>query len=119
MILRPPRSTRTDTPFPYSTLFRPRAAASASSDSRLSRAPAFSSLAIGHTSVRMDMSCTVSGSEMTDPSRSEEHKSELQPLMRTTYAVFCMKKKYHNMYDDQNSTALWTELRINNCKSVN
>src|SRR3546814_7308709 len=88
MIRRPPRSTRTDTLFPYTTLFR-------------------------STQPEMLTSCQLSGSTMaTVPtstlprekshsarlpeatiSRSEEHTSELQSLMRISYAVFCLKKK--------------------------
>src|SRR3546814_2912897 len=70
MIRRPPRSTRTDTLFPYTTLFRsvPQRVTLSSGDSK---------------------SCgNSSGSK-----RSEEHTSELQSLMRISYAVFCLKKK--------------------------
>src|SRR3546814_14966780 len=69
MIRRPPRSTRTDTLFPYTTLFRSHA-----------REPYLLPLIwnfLGSLSV----------------SRSEEHTSELQSLMRISYAVFCLKKK--------------------------
>src|SRR3546814_8844902 len=68
MIRRPPRSTRTDTLFPYTTLFRSRK--SCASRHRCRR---------GWSSVRSW--------------RSEEHTSELQSLMRISYAVFCLKKK--------------------------
>src|SRR3546814_4916423 len=74
MIRRPPRSTRTDTLFPYTTLFR--------SPSRKTRK--FSKRFI-RTSARGD-----SGGRFM---RSEEHTSELQSLMRISYAVFCLKKK--------------------------
>src|SRR3546814_4655128 len=83
MIRRPPRSTRTDTLFPYTTLFRsapippkngsPRQPAGVSPSSAL---PA----SRNHASTGPD-------------SRSEEHTSELQSLMRISYAVFCLKKK--------------------------
>src|SRR3546814_10759499 len=71
MIRRPPRSTRTDTLFPYTTLFR----------SRNLHPPRRGHLdrEIG---VGADRGC-----------RSEEHTSELQSLMRISYAVFCLKKK--------------------------
>src|SRR3546814_9088736 len=95
MIRRPPRSTRTDTLFPYTTLFR----------SRSSSDHAFSS--------RMPSSHCI---EMTPlrvlPSRSEEHTSELQSLMRISYAVFCLKKKritdnpndrWSKLYSDDNA----------------
>src|SRR3546814_4305007 len=77
MIRRPPRSTRTDTLFPYTTLFR------SSSSSRSPMMSASSTLAM--PSMR---SCRTA--------RSEEHTSELQSLMRISYAVFCLKKKKHN-----------------------
>src|SRR3546814_8289723 len=76
MIRRPPRSTRTDTLFPYTTLFRsvPRASKSSrSTGRRRAAAPARR------------------GTRASD--RSEEHTSELQSLMRISYAVFCLKKK--------------------------
>src|SRR3546814_6589841 len=73
MIRRPPRSTRTDTLFPYTTLFR-------------SHRPAW---AIGTgavlATVPLELHCPLA--------RSEEHTSELQSLMRISYAVFCLKKK--------------------------
>src|SRR3546814_4056548 len=83
MIRRPPRSTRTDTLFPYTTLFRSPAARLAGDEpgarkklterivGRMSAAHRAAALAV----------------------RSEEHTSELQSLMRISYAVFCLKKK--------------------------
>src|SRR3546814_16415301 len=84
MIRRPPRSTRTDTLFPYTTLFR------SSAWSAMSRCAArytlFSSVDV--TGQSETIVATV------DPARrSEEHTSELQSLMRISYAVFCLKKK--------------------------
>src|SRR3546814_14275898 len=73
MIRRPPRSTRTDTLFPYTTLFR---------SDRISAAHRH-----GAQFVRNH-----SGPGIGAP-RSEEHTSELQSLMRISYAVFCLKKK--------------------------
>src|SRR3546814_8153486 len=88
MIRRPPRSTRTDTLFPYTTLFR------SSPPSRSPRSGAAcwrSRPASGATTSRPGSSgrrghrrCLL---------RSEEHTSELQSLMRISYAVFCLKKK--------------------------
>src|SRR3546814_9174788 len=84
MIRRPPRSTRTDTLFPYTTLFR--SLASAFPAARRSGPPADP----GRQS-RPNL-----GAAMTLPKdRSEEHTSELQSLMRISYAVFCLKKKRH------------------------
>src|SRR3546814_5758920 len=92
MIRRPPRSTRTDTLFPYTTLFR--------------------SVAGGWPSV-VDPEVAVTGqstpvhqdhgsNELFRKTRSEEHTSELQSLMRISYAVFCLKKK--NTHPKTNST---------------
>src|SRR3546814_8139670 len=78
MIRRPPRSTRTDTLFPYTTLFRSQAA-----------------LAIGFAKTTASglMSAASASSCQSGSTRSEEHTSELQSLMRISYAVFCLKKK--------------------------
>src|SRR3546814_6871404 len=99
MIRRPPRSTRTDTLFPYTTLFRSIMSLVTCSaailvsyitpptdketlDRFYRRVRPFGFW--GQTAVR----CGVSRRE-----RSEEHTSELQSLMRISYAVFCLKKK--------------------------
>src|SRR3546814_16985705 len=78
MILRPPRSTRTDTLFPYTTLFR---------SARRSGRPEWHPAASPGGSYRRRFSRTAL------KNRSEEHTSELQSLMRISYAVFCLKKK--------------------------
>src|SRR3546814_7379668 len=78
MIRRPPRSTRTDTLFPYTTLFRSR-----SGQSRSAGGATLLAIADG---CRLPPRSAQSG-------RSEEHTSELQSLMRISYAVFCLKKK--------------------------
>src|SRR3546814_3395465 len=99
MIRRPPRSTRTDTLFPYTTLFR-------SMDKMggviadVQMAPV-SPLEIVVGFVLSAASCglasgalvAVGTALLVDYSRSEEHTSELQSLMRISYAVFCLKKK--------------------------
>src|SRR3546814_14761458 len=74
MIRRPPRSTRTDTLFPYTTLFR-------SGEGAAVVAPASATDVVGVVGAGL-AAC-----------RSEEHTSELQSLMRISYAVFCLKKK--------------------------
>src|SRR3546814_6558791 len=80
MIRRPPRSTRTDTLFPYTTLFR-------------SSAP-WPGNSIAHANIFPDASAPPPASaRATISCRSEEHTSELQSLMRISYAVFCLKKK--------------------------
>src|SRR3546814_16430063 len=88
IIRRPPRSTRTDTLFPYTTLFRSPAA---TRRRRRRRAGATS----GAGARRGDQQAVAghfSGLGQAHQ-RSEEHTSELQSLMRISYAVFCLKKK--------------------------
>src|SRR3546814_6661172 len=94
MIRRPPRSTRTDTLFPYTTLFR------SDLTGRMHLAPWLWTLALIYAVAAWD-SQVVMLRARKDPDnsgffanvRSEEHTSELQSLMRTSYAVFCSKKK--------------------------
>src|SRR3546814_2525899 len=73
MIRRPPRSTRTDTLFPYTTLFR--------------------SMQRHGVGLAPDMPRDDRHRAEFTHGRSEEHTSELQSLMRISYAVFCLKKK--------------------------
>src|SRR3546814_16631246 len=82
MIRRPPRSTRTDTLFPYTTLFRSAQRRPALALEALDLLPALLHLELLRLDLRMRLA-----------SRSEEHTSELQSLMRISYAVFCLKKK--------------------------
>src|SRR3546814_9152043 len=98
MIRRPPRATRTDTLFPYTTLFR----------SLQARAVVIRSLVLKSSPAR--------GGEPAQPvkenitlsmrcskgTRSEEHTSELQSLMRISYAVFCLKTKKQNTNSNTN-----------------
>src|SRR3546814_8144533 len=89
MIRRPPRSTRTDTLFPYTTLFRS-VAKSVKGGSTLSAA------------LREHRSLNPTGYDLVAVGeRSEEHTSELQSLMRISYAVFCLKKKKIIETDDK------------------
>src|SRR3546814_1859997 len=96
MILRPPRSTRTDTLFPYTTLFRSRIdlILTHSITDRTRTEPIerrVSETILENVRVlAIDQTVDENASE---PSRSEEHTSELQSLMRISYAVFCLKKK--------------------------
>src|SRR3546814_7988221 len=105
MIRRPPRSTRTDTLFPYTTLFR-------SLGRDLERAQVGVDHGRGGGRPALDRGAWASGQNRNgpcreaygrhpypgrrdrDPRRSEEHTSELQSLMRISYAVFCLKKKH-------------------------
>src|SRR3546814_2180152 len=97
MIRRPPRSTRTDTLFPYTTLFRSRQSVPRP-PSRPTRCAALGGRAARHRrsarawrSLR-NLQCSDHGVAIL-VQRSEEHTSELQSLMRISYAVFCLKKK--------------------------
>src|SRR3546814_5825360 len=121
MIQRPPRSTRTDTLFPYTTLFR-----SVARD----LVPFFGAYAVAKAGLEMLVRLYASETEKTTkirvnlidpgvvrtamraqgfpgedpmrhPARSEEHTSELQSLMRISYAVFCLKKKKTNKQTNQ------------------
>src|SRR3546814_7094329 len=85
MIRRPPRSTRTDTLFPYTTLFRSRSTA------RKAAGCTIRSI-IPTCWTRQSIRC------WCPEVRSEEHTSELQSLMRISYAVFCLKKKKQITY---------------------
>src|SRR3546814_9326474 len=96
MIRRPPRSTRTDTLFPYTTLFRsclaPRRRWKTGQAWPGWRSSGSSSTPL---SVGLHVDDNIEGSqcEVRLARRSEEHTSELQSLMRISYAVFCLKKK--------------------------
>src|SRR3546814_4744075 len=113
MIRRPPRSTRTDTLFPYTTLFRSEELFSAAKaefkhlehfyfhnciyegvwrDNRLRHSERTPTLDVIHKFGR-DHKLVIVGDAAMSPYRSEEHTSELQSLMRISYAVFCLKNK--------------------------
>src|SRR3546814_4235466 len=110
MLRRPPRSTRTDTLFPYTTLFRSREAvrrvqtdfrriettrtARIMSEKQLQAEQERLNVGLSTTRFVLDFQrdlATARGNELR--ARSEEHTSELQSLMRISYAVFCLKKK--------------------------
>src|SRR3546814_2830553 len=86
MIRRPPRSTRTDTLFPYTTLFR------SPQDVSPKNGDPFLSCSIGALAGPVDEP-DYRYIDTIVATRSEEHTSELQSLMRISYAVFCLKKK--------------------------
>src|SRR3546814_9135992 len=105
MILRPPISTRTDTLFPYTTLFR---------------SPFLVDLAHALEPVLVHLAAHILGQKVLarhlvpfgqpqdlpaqSGERSEEHTSELQSLMRISYAVFCLKKKKKRKSECRNKT---------------
>src|SRR3546814_5061771 len=107
MIRRPPRSTRTDTLFPYTTRFRSRHFGDSEGQPRqllsIKRQLADWDAAIAFVKGRSDLDPTriavwgssFGGGHAITVARSEEHTSELQSLMRISYAVFCLKKKKH------------------------
>src|SRR3546814_1256702 len=114
MVRRPPRSTRTDTLFPYTTLFRSVLDYLRSNEDLTTD---FWEIFVVDPSHRPTGTCKLSwilrtprSIAMTDvmqreQTRSEEHTSELQSLMRISYAVFCLKKKTtteHNTKKEQN-----------------
>src|SRR3546814_10455843 len=121
MIRRPPRSTRTDTLFPYTTLFRSRlgqardvealdapARRGGDAQARPARARHDEGGGIAPTASRAKVAAPGNG-------RSEEHTSELQSLMRISYAVFCLKKK-NDKYD--NITHLNTPRYVRQYKKI-
>src|SRR3546814_19968038 len=102
IIRRPPRSTRTDTLFPYTTLFRSlevrrmteyRCASILGAEVSAMAAQRYASAKVKLMDLAFQFvklrACTIY-------KRSEEHTSELQSLMRISYAVFCLKKKIYN-----------------------
>src|SRR3546814_5796124 len=94
---RPPRSTRTDTLFPYTTLFRSRGRR------RGPREPVDPALGWPQRHQHGRQPGRVEGVHVRqlEPARSEEHTSELQSLMRISYAVFCLKKKNKQQKDQE------------------
>src|SRR3546814_5442401 len=118
MIRRPPRSTRTDTLFPYTTLFRSHSqeiAEQLAFDAQTVASPEFAAVfagnalmpgmapfaanygghQFGHLAGQLGDGRAITLAEAI-AARSEEHTSELQSLMRISYAVFCLKKKQTN-----------------------
>src|SRR3546814_4769823 len=106
MIRRPPRSTRTDTLFPYTTLFRSPHAGLCGDGGPRPRAPQGLPPAPERIAARRRVLAGLVGpAEWDSPEalRSEEHTSELQSLMRISYAVFCLKNKTKNRTNEQTS----------------
>src|SRR3546814_10887609 len=96
MIRRPPGSTRSDSLFPYTTLFR--------SDQPVGKGIVGvvddKAIVLGNTSFLeeydVDLGALAEAADRLRADRSEAHTSELQSLMRISYAVFCLKKKHFN-----------------------
>src|SRR3546814_10041274 len=102
MIRRPPRSTRTDTLFPYTTLFR--------SSTRIEWLVGLI-VTNAQQIAFLDFPVRIAWREMMR--RSEEHTSELQSLMRISYAVFCLKKKNKEKNNNKKNTVT-DEIECNN-----
>src|SRR3546814_7034481 len=98
MIRRPPRSTRTDSLFPDTTLFRSRRSPAARCGRRARRCG---------TRDRSGMAAAAAADrgQARRARRSEEHTSELQSLMRISYAVFCLKKKKKTQEENYTTTS--------------
>src|SRR3546814_3382677 len=111
MIRRPPKATRTDTLFPYTTLFRSIAGSLAPSGTVTVDDGAAAALAAGKSLLPAGIVAVAGrfergaclrivdgqGAEIARGIRSEEHTSELQSLMRISYAVFCLKTKIRKL----------------------
>src|SRR3546814_5576669 len=119
MIRRPPRSTRTDTLFPYTTLFRSvgsvRGRAKDGCGGRADRASGCARPRLRVHRRRQhgiqdanQHDCLTVANAVISRDRSEEHTSELQSLMRISYAVFCLKKK-KILTNDNTSTNVLTQ----------
>src|SRR3546814_1274061 len=91
MIRRPPRSTRTDTLFPYTTLFRSAEIGGYAAD--ITRTFPVNGRFSKEQRALHDLVGAAQAAALAQARRSEEHTSELQSLMRISYAVFCLKKK--------------------------
>src|SRR3546814_10455233 len=105
MIRRPPRSTRTDTLFPYTTLFRSAAEGLGAQTLGLVMSAYFVGFLVG----------TWIGPRLIQRiGRSEEHTSELQSLMRISYAVFCLKTKSRKVNTSKNKNKLTQQYENNN-----
>src|SRR3546814_3448906 len=118
MLRRPPRSTRTDTLFPYTTLFRSgllqhyyentdrewtAAQQAAVNGHSLLTGSELNAICQSWNDTFLDRIDPTSGCSVPEE-RSEEHTSELQSLMRISYAVFCLKKKNNNYMRKQQRT---------------
>src|SRR3546814_8052870 len=115
MIRRPPRSTRTDTLFPYTTLFR------SIHVTVLGPLRVEHRRFVGNADVVRQLGddvviphCADVSLQLGSVHRSEEHTSELQSLMRISYAVFCLKKKKKQTSQLQTSSTLLCVIKYHN-----
>src|SRR3546814_2293083 len=110
MIRRPPRSTRTDTLFPYTTLFRSRMP-QRQSEVLIQFKPVPHNIFARVGAGKLDANCMIINLQPEENIRSEEHTSELQSLMRISYAVFCLKKKKkdHNIKERKLLSITWNK----------
>src|SRR3546814_2371477 len=120
MIRPPPRSTRTDTLFPYTTLFRSEATGAyhRQLEQALTNLPCVKlnpararrfAQAVGILAKTDKIDAEIlarMATTLQPPVRSEEHTSELQSLMRISYAVFCLKKKHKPIYQSSHTISL-------------
>src|SRR3546814_4329170 len=120
MIRRPPRSTLTDTLFPYTTLFRSPCSSARSAPAahvrRGRRQPGKRECRLHPHAARAKTRSTLPWSSHASGAgnRSEEHTSELQSLMRISYAVFFLKKKQQNTNYSTTNTYSRTQHRTTN-----
>src|SRR3546814_9283308 len=114
MILRPPRSTRTDTLFPYTTLFRsPLSIQPQPMQMQPQPQPQLQSTTTTQTQSNVNI-LVPNASEITSSvNRSEEHTSELKSLMRISYAAFCSQKKHTSTHlNSTQQTKIYTTHHI-------
>src|SRR3546814_4463707 len=105
MIRPPPRSTRTDTLFPYTTLFRSKPTLFLMRTLTSFLAVLFATLVLAQDKNFYKGEKLFKQLKYSEAMpRSEEHTSELQSLMRISYAVFCLKKKNHNVHEQTDNT---------------
>src|SRR3546814_6440851 len=108
MLRRPPRSTRTDTRFPYTTLFRSGGIARVDAIEAGVVVGAFARAVIILARIAAveaaDGEAAVAQQFLVEAARSEEHTSELQSLMRISYAVFCLTQNTQNKLDSNKNS---------------
>src|SRR3546814_9026120 len=123
MIRRPPRSTRTDTLFPYTTLFRSipgiDMVVAVGLLAAIGPIDRFTSPARLVAFLGLNPSVHQSGNSPARHGRSEEHTSELQSLMRISYAVFCLKKKINTHRQQEVIDSNHNSISSSNTQSLN